>query len=65
MIEALIGVAALVVVQIVVFAYQYGKLSQKVDGLAGKVSSLCSNHLPTIEKEIKELSDRISKMGGY
>ena len=60
--EALIGLGTAVVIQVLIFSYHYGKLSQQVSGLSVKITSLCTNHFPTLETKVDELAERISRL---
>jgi len=63
-ISAVIGVAFLVILNIVVFAYAHGKLTQRVKDLSITVNNHILTELQAINKRLDNIAERISHLEG-
>lgn len=64
MVEALIAVAAILLVNILGFSFWLGRLSQKVDALCNSVSHLRDEVSSLRDNDLMELNRRVSYIEG-
>jgi len=65
MTEALIGVAVVLFLNILTFAFAFGRLTQKVNSLCDIVNNHLRGDIKGIHKRLDNIDERLSRLEGY